>query len=262
MTLFKYDRDNTELESDLKVQAQKLVELLETGDMSAAINVINELNEMRDKSLYREVGRLTRALHESLMNFHIDSGITGTDQEQISHMVDASDRLDYVTKMTEGAANKTMDIVEACAPAAAQLGTEAKVLNQEWQRFTSRQMAPDEFRDLSKRIGPFLAETEQRSIDLGNSLNEIIIAQDYQDLTGQVIKRVVSLVSEIEDSLVHLVKMAGKVDQMTGIEHEEFTAKPAATSIEAEGPQIKKDQRDDVVSGQDEVDDLLSSLGF
>ncbi|WP_243647265.1 protein phosphatase CheZ [Aestuariirhabdus litorea] len=239
-----------------------MVELLESGNVSGAINVIQDLNEMRDQSLYLEVGRLTRALHESLMNFHIDSGITGEDQEQISHMADASDRLDYVTKMTESAANRTMDIVEACAPMASQLGIEARELSQEWKRFTSRQMSPEEFRELSKRIAPFLEETEKRSTEFGNSLNEILMAQDYQDLTGQVIKRVVSLVSEIEDSLVHLVRMAGKVDEITGIEHEALSAKPAASSTEAEGPQINKKHRDDVVSGQDEVDDLLSSLGF
>ncbi|MCL6414480.1 protein phosphatase CheZ [Aestuariirhabdus sp. Z084] len=250
------------MESDLKVQAQKLVELLESGDVSSAVNVIQELNEMRDQSLYQEVGRLTRALHESLMNFHIDSGITGKDQEEISHMADASDRLSYVTQMTESAANKTMDIVENCTPTAAELGVEAKALGLEWKRFINREISPDEFRVLSKKIGPFLEATEQRSTDLGNSLNDIIMAQDYQDLTGQVIKRVVSLVSEIEDSLVHLVRMAGKVDQMTGIEHEDMQKKPAVSSVEAEGPQINKEHREDVVSGQDEVDDLLSSLGF
>ena len=88
-----------------------------------------------------------------------------------------------------------------------------------------------------------------------------MIAQDYQDLTGQVIKRVTSLVHDVEESLVSLVRMAGQVDRLAGIEHGEGV-QPKKAPEKGEGPQMHADIREDVVSGQDEVDDLLSSLGF
>ena len=87
------------------------------------------------------------------------------------------------------------------------------------------------------------------------------MAQEYQDITGQIIQRVIGLVTEVEDRLVSLVKLASQVEQITGVVHvaEEKTAQ---SGTEAEGPAINAADRADVVSGQDEVDDLLSSLGF
>ena len=122
-------------------------------------------------------------------------------------------------------------------------------------------MAADEFRDLYRRVGEFLDRTETTSSEVSAHLNDILIAQDYQDLTGQVIKRVTTLVHDVEESLVSLVRMAGQVDRITGINHAEVS-ETKKTSSRGEGPQIHADKREDVVSGQDEVDDLLSSLGF
>ena len=90
-------------------------------------------------------------------------------------------------------------------------------------------------------------------------MSEILLAQDYQDLTGQVIQKVTKLVREVEENLVRLVAMAGKVDKITGIRHEINVQKDI---MSGEGPQIKTEERADVVTNQDDVDDLLSSLGF
>ncbi|OUS40267.1 protein phosphatase, partial [Oleispira antarctica] len=91
------------------------------------------------------------------------------------------------------------------------------------------------------------------------------MAQDFQDLTGQVIQRVTKLVAEVETRLVDLVAMAGEVDRITGISHgESHQNEPPQEEdkkIIAEGPQIDT-SIDGVVDGQDDVDDLLSSLGF
>ncbi|MEE3158181.1 MAG: protein phosphatase CheZ, partial [Pseudomonadota bacterium] len=75
-------------------------------------------------------------------------------------------------------------------------------------------------------------------------------------------KRVTTLVHDVEESLVNLVRMAGQVDRITGINHGESPEDGKKSSSRGEGPQIHADKREDVVSGQDEVDDLLSSLGF
>ncbi len=251
-----------EFEHSLKDNARQLVEFLEKGQFGEAILVIHAINQARDRGLYHEVGQLTRALHNSIVNFQIDTSHALGDSGEVSKISDASDRLDYVVKLTDKAANRTMDLVESSAPIVSDLGQEASALKADWDRLQRREMAATEFRDLYKRIGEFLDKTEQSSAQVSTHLNDILIAQDYQDLTGQVIKRVTALVHDVEESLVNLVRMAGQVDRLAGIDHNEPRRDEKKTCDRGEGPQIHADIREDVVSGQDEVDDLLSSLGF
>src|SRR3990167_9178906 len=127
-------------------------------------------------------------------------------------------------------------------------------------------MSADGFRELAKRVELFLARSERDGAKISAHLNDILLAQDYQDLTGQVIKRVTQLVTEVESNLLKLVLMASQVDQFAGIEHnhELLRAEPEKQkeTSRGEGPQIHADKREDVASSQDDVDDLLSSLGF
>ena len=182
-----------------------------------------------------------------------------------SYVRDASDRLNYVIETTQAAADKTMDMVEASAPIAVNLGEEAAALHEEWGRLKRREMTADEFREVYKRMDTFLNDMRDGTGELNKNLQDIILEQGFQDLTGQVLKRVIGLIREVEESLVNLVRIAGQVEEITGLADSadtgtEATAKTEA--VEAEGPQIHADKRDDVVSGQDDVDDLLSSLGF
>ena len=251
-----------EFEHSLKDNARQLVEFLEKGQFGEAILVIHAINQARDRGLYHEVGQLTRALHNAIVNFQIDTSHALGDSGEVSKISDASDRLDYVVKLTDKAANRTMDLVESSAPIVSDLGQEAAALRADWERLQRREMAANEFRELYKRMGDFLDKTEKSSAQVSGHLNDILIAQDYQDLTGQVIKRVTALVHDVEESLVNLVRMAGQVDRLAGIEHGETRREEKKTADKGEGPQIHADIREDVVSGQDEVDDLLSSLGF
>ena len=253
-----------ELESTLKDHANKLVDSLEHGNFAEAIQVIYELNQVRDRGLYQEVGKLTRELHNASVNFQID--IHGKHAQEMSQINDATHRLNYVVEMTEKAANRTMDLVELSAPLVNGLSDEAQQLREEWGRFMRREINADGFRDLAKKVDSFLGRVDQDSSQLSSYLNDILLAQDFQDLTGQVIKRVTALVTEVESNLVKLVMMASHVDRFAGIEHDQAALKAEAeqqkVSSQGEGPQMHADKRDDVVSGQVDVDDLLSSLGF
>jgi chemotaxis protein CheZ len=239
--------------------AKSMVEKLETGDSLEAFRVLEDLNRARDRTLFAEVGRLTRSLHNAITDFHIDIDMKQQNQQEISRISDASDRLNYVIKLTEDAANKTMDKVEEAIPAANMIQTTAEELKPEWDKVLKGEIDPAQFRELHKKMGTFIDGTIASSQGLGNNLSDILLAQDYQDLTGQVIKRVIQLVRELEDSLVELVKTAGTVEELAGIEK---TQRAEKSTTQAEGPIIKKEERVDVVSGQDDVDDLLSSLGF
>lgn len=253
-----------DFESTLKRHAQELVASLEKGRFGDAVQLIHELNQTRDRGLYQEVGKLTRELHSAIVNFHIDPHMPQA--EEVSQITDATERLSYVVRLTEGAANRTMDLVEQSAPMMNGLSDEAKVLRADWGRFMRREIGAEEFRDLARRVDVFLSRAEQDSHAVAGNLNDILLAQDYQDLTGQVIKRVTQLVTEVESNLLKLVLMASHVDRFAGIEHDHEAMQaekdPKKHTAQGEGPQIHADKREDVVSGQDDVDDLLSSLGF
>ena len=248
-------------EEQLKSQASELKELVDSGDISAALKVVSELNATRDQSLYQEVGRLTRTLHESIRNFQIDTA-RSEDQEELSKIDDATDRLSYVVDMTNKAANKTLDLVEESMPIASEMKQEADILKGDWTKLRRREMKPEEFRQLYKRMDLFLDKLSHQSDQVYRNLSDILLAQDFQDLTGQVIKRVTGLVQEVEENLVSLVAMAGKVDQITGTVHEGLEQEQESSIERGEGPQMNAEERVDVVSSQDDVDDLLSSLGF
>ena len=253
-----------EFESTLKKHAQELVESLERGRFGEAVQLIHELNQTRDRGLYQEVGKLTRELHSAIVSFQIDP--TMPQAEEVSQITDATERLSYVVKLTEGAANRTMDLVEASTPVLNDLASEAKALSTDWQRFMRREVAAEEFRDLVKRVDSFLTHSAEGNRKVAGHLNDILLAQDYQDLTGQVIKRVTNLVTEVESNLLKLVLMASQVDRFAGIQHDHDQLRAEKDEekhpTRGEGPQIHADKREDVVSGQDDVDDLLSSLGF
>jgi chemotaxis protein CheZ len=253
-----------DFESTLKTHARQLVESLEKGRFGDAVQLIHELNQARDRGLYQEVGKLTRELHSAIVNFQIDP--RSPKAEEVSQITDATERLAYVVRLTENAANRTMDLVEQSTPVVQSLGEEAHALRTDWQRFMRREVHADEFRELVKRVDGFLARSEADASQLSGHLNDILLAQDYQDLTGQVIKRVTSLVTDVESNLVKLMLMASQVDRVAGIEHDEESLRKEKNlekeTSRGEGPQIHADKREDVVSGQDDVDDLLSSLGF
>jgi chemotaxis protein CheZ len=256
--------DHDSFDNSLVEQAKELLNQLESGKSVDAMQTISTLHLQRDQFLYREVGKLTRSLHDAIRNFSIDAlNETGGAQE-VSKMADASDRLTYVIEKTETAANTTMDLVEETIPISAELGDQARTLKTEWQRLITKQMKPEEFRELTKQMDAFLDHAAGETSRIDQNLSNILLAQDFQDLTGQVIKRVITLVQDVEANLVELVRMAGTVDHLAGITHPE-PAKGLVTQgpdIGPEGPVINPETRDDVVTSQDDVDDLLSSLGF
>ncbi len=241
--------------------AKQLVALLEAGDNQAAQEILDENHAKHSTELFSEVGKLTRQLHDSLNNFQLDPRIVDMTNEDIP---DAQTRLTYVIETTEEAANKTMDLVDSCMPIAERLNDSIECLAPEWNRLIERKLELGEFNKLVKQIDSFFKEGAEDSAKLSGLLTEVLLAQGYQDITGQVIRRVIELVKEVEDNLVYMLTMFGGVE----VKESSDTAQKAnksdeqADSIKAEGPIMDADSRDDVASDQDDVDDLLSSLGF
>jgi chemotaxis protein CheZ len=239
-------------------QARELVQLLEFGETESANQLVQQLAVPGSSELFAEVGKLTRQLHDSLKSFQIDPSLSSLLEDDIP---DAKKRLNHVIDMTEQAANKTMDAVENCLPIADELNTHLQSILPKWQKLMSRDLKVGEFKALCHNLDGFLHQATGNSATLHALLTEVLMAQDYQDLTGQILRRVIELVREVEDSLIGLLTAFGQTNLSMEERPAAVTKKPKA-GHEAEGPIINAAERDDVVSGQDDVDDLLSSLGF
>jgi chemotaxis protein CheZ len=240
-------------------KASELMDRLEKNDLAGAVGLIQDLQKVRDENLYQEIGHLTRALHESIKNFKLNGNVSGAG----SDIDEAHEGLSYVVDMTAKAANKTMDKVDESMPLSEAIANEALEIKQEWNRFLNKDMSANEFRDLTKRISTFLENTDKNTRKLNGNLSDILLAQDFQDLTGQVIQRITAMITDVESRLVNLVAMAGHVDQMTGIKHNDIeVAAEEKDPHKGVGPQLNAEDNEDVASNQDDVDDLLSSLGF
>ncbi|MGL5653149.1 protein phosphatase CheZ [Vibrio misgurnus] len=234
-------------------QAKQLVQLLEQGQQDEANRLLTYVYESASNPIFNEIGMLTRDLHESLKNFHIDERFNQIATDEIP---DARERLHYVMQKTEVAANKTMDAVDRCMPIADQLHESLLQIRPEWNRLMKGQIELVSFKSLCHRIDDMLSQVEGDSSQLRGELTEILLAQDFQDLTGQIIKRVINLVNEVESRLIEILMVFGATQQ------EEPADKPTIASTAVEGPIMNPHERIDAVSSQDEVDDLLSSLGF
>ncbi|WP_213608797.1 protein phosphatase CheZ [Pseudoalteromonas sp.] len=239
-------------------QARQLVVFLENGEQDKANQLILETASQEQSQLFAEVGKLTRQLHEALKSFELDTRLADITTDAIP---DAKKRLNYVMEMTENAANKTMDAVEASLPLAQEIADDIADIKPTWDRLMSREIELSEFKSLCHSIDKFMSSSHHKTDELQTLMTNVLMAQDYQDLTGQVIRRVIELVREVEESLIHLLTaFAAQGEVETTIQAEDSIV--AQTLAGPEGPIIDKESRNDVVSDQDEVDDLLSSLGF
>ncbi len=232
--------------------AKDLVIALEQGNELEADKVLDKIAEQKESQLFQEVGQLTRQLHDTMIGFSLDSKITAMTENDIP---DAKERLQYVITMTEDAANKTLNAVEDLLPVSQSLNEQAAELSTKWERFLDKEMPFDEFKSMSAEITRHFQQSKGSLLQVQNGLNEILMAQGFQDITGQIIKRVIELVHDLETSMVELIRLAGGDRQSSGKQDNEH---------ELPGPVVPgvDDKAGDVASNQDDVDDLLSSLGF
>jgi len=235
--------------------AKTLVALIEQGENQRAQALLVSATGQSSDELFTEVGKLTRQLHDSLNNFQFDARIANMANEDIR---DVQSRLMYVIDATEEAANKTMDLVETCMPIAERLHSGIVAVLPDWKNLMSRQLKLGEFNQLCQQLDNILENGRIDTGKLSELLTEVLMAQGYQDLTGQVIRRVIKLVKEVEDNLVYMLTMFGRTES----NDKTNSSLDPADSIKAEGPILDAVGREDVVSDQDDVDDLLSSLGF
>jgi chemotaxis protein CheZ len=209
------------------------------------------LVQRRESVLFGDLRKLTHDLQAALERFRIDSRLVDLAEREVP---DARHRLDHVLKLTDEAAHRTMDLVEQSGPLAERTAHQAAEILPLWQRFRARSMALEEFQSMVRRLDVFLAAARTDMASVRNNLAEVLLAQGYQDLSGQIIRGVMKLVSELELALVELVRLSKT--------HGE--ARRAGLSDETRrgfGPVIPGIDNGPAVSDQEDVDALLSGLG-
>jgi chemotaxis protein CheZ len=230
--------------------ARSLVRALEAGDDAGADAIVRHLNHGTETSLFKKLGELTRELHDVLSSVERDSRITEIAQ---SDVVDAKERLHYVITKTDEAVHRTLDAVEKLFPITERIGKDVSRLMDDSTRIKSKEASDKDLKKYGRDVTKFLKSLGTDTDSLKKCLSDVVLAQSYQDLTGQVIRRVIEIVQEIEERLVGLVVASSG---------QAANAAVPGKDIVAEGPQINTNNNKQVLAHQDDVDSLLSSLGF
>ncbi|MGS2743047.1 protein phosphatase CheZ [Halomonas sp. LS-001] len=211
------------------------------------------LSEHSSDEVIQRIGHLTRMLRESMKDLGLDQQI-----EQAAQAIpDASERLRYVASMTEKAAERSLNAVERAQPTQDKLESDSQSLSTRWDSLAN-QDDPMSDGQLVADTRQFLATEVPTQVGAAQKeLMEIMMAQDFQDLTGQVIKKMMEVIKTIEQELVQVL-MSSVPDITEGVA---LTDQRDEHARLRNGPQMDK-EKTDVVSGQDQVDDLLDELGF
>jgi chemotaxis protein CheZ len=201
-----------------------------------------------EEAMLHRIGQMTRGLHESLRELGLDQMI----EKAAKEIPDARDRLNYVATMTEQAADRVLNATDVANPLQDAIANQATELESRWKNVMMTPSLKSEYNEVAEETLIFLKQTIENANATKAQLLDIMMAQDFQDLTGQVIKKITELAHNIEQQLISTL-----VD---------FAPNKPVVALQSDGllngPQIKPEEAVNVVANQEQVDDLLDSLGF
>ncbi|AQA18114.1 protein phosphatase CheZ [Halioglobus japonicus] len=209
------------------------------------------------------IGTVVRSLRESMKAMGLDRAV-----ERAAEMIpDARDRLTYISTMTEQAAERALNAVDRAQPIQDGLNQQSRDLAERWAHWSATQIEYEEVKSLVLETRVFLEDIPEQTRETNKELLEITMAQDFQDLTGQVIKKLMEVVIDVEHQLLDLLvdglypeQDRDEVRRRIYSQFQEADSESKDGSL-LNGPQIDP-AGDEVVSGQDQVDDLLDQLGL
>ena len=190
--------------------------------------------------IFQQLGAITRQLHDTLQQL----GVMPKLQQAADGLPDARSRLNYIASKTADAANKVLNSVD-------QAKAEHGHISEQTRRIAQAITADPVRAVASGAVLNFVGDVEAATARIDRHLTDIMLAQDFHDLTGQVVAKVVALATDLEDSLIKLLVQAAPPEQAQKVE-----------AAVLSGPVVDPEGRTDVVKNQSEVDDLLASLGF
>ena len=200
--------------------------------------------------MFNRIGQLTRELHDTLRELGYDKVM----EDAARAIPDARQRLAYIVQMTEQAASRVLNAVDTARPLQEAIASRSHALSKRWDQVFANQLSAADFKALAAETQGFLKELPQQVEATNQQLTDIMMAQDFQDLTGQVIKKVVELAQKMEQQLLSVL--------LESIPAEQRQLKAADSDGLLNGPVVNTEGRSDIVHSQAQVDDLLESLGF
>ena len=207
--------------------------------------VVEGIGAAADKPMFERLGGIVRLLHDSLRELGYGTALS----EVSSQIVAAQDRLEYVASLTEQAANKVLNTLDEGMPAQDALSKQAKEMEQRWSALFAGKLSVEEFKVLAGDSRQFAQTVDAAAETEKARLLEIMMAQDFQDITGQLIKKVVAITKTVEHELAELLR-----DNAPPSMREKLGQKPQSLMQGPSAPSVALDQ--------DNVDDLLADLGF
>jgi chemotaxis protein CheZ len=237
---------------------EALNDALRTEDEEAFFSAIDHIAHMREPGMFGELRKLTGSLQKALERFSIESKLADLAENEIP---DARARLNHVISMTDEAAHHTLDLVEQSGPLAERTSEAATSLidmitayntqSTGLQGFEGAARSIDAYVPISRAIEAFLPAARADSELIRRNLSEVLLAQGYQDLTGQIIRSVMKLVEELERALTDLSRLSGDVGEHISMGENN-----------GHGPAVPGVTKGEIASGQTDVDALLSGLGM
>ena len=212
--------------------------------LSAAVSDAQAESE-ESADLYAQVGRCTRHLHDAMRELGYDQMLMNSTSEFSS----ARGRLEYVAELTEKAAVKVLNAIEEGLPEEENLLAESQALAASWEQMFEGKMSVEEFKALAEQSRHFAQLAAQTAERQKARMMEIMMAQDFQDITGQIIKKIVSITQAHEQELM-------KILRDNAPEHVPFKQDDKPADLMS-GPDLPKN-----ALGQDDVDNLLADRGF
>ena len=203
---------------------------------------------------FARLGTITREMHEAFSVL----GAVGGLHTVVDEMPDARDRLAHVGKMTEEAANKVLNLVDAGKPECDDLAKRGHELADSLTRMAAQDdLTVERARGLLIVCSKFAQRTATFAEKEGEVLSDIMMAQDFQDLSGQVIKKVIDIIGRTEVQLVQLLMDSAPEQIAANLKPVEATAEFTGETHQLQGPQTAS-----AALAQNDVDDLLASMGF
>ncbi len=224
--------------------------------MSTAGNSESALSDPAEtpQDVHQRIGALTRQLHDSLNGL----GLTDKVKNWAGEIPDAKSRLSYIARLTGEAAEKVLNSVDQAKAHHDHIAAETRRIG--------ALIVKDPVAAVAKgHVMNFITDVEEATKEIDKNLTDIMMAQDFHDLTGQVIAKVVNLAASIEAQLVLLLIQTAPPDNAVKAQPTQTAAAPVPAVPVApvlHGPVVSPEGNPDVVHGQSEVDDLLASLGF
>ena len=235
--------DSDELQALVDTVSSQVVD----ADDEVALTGDGLIHGQQQEDVFNRLGHMTRQLHDSLRELGYDKTLENATRQ----IPDARARLSYIVQMTEQAASRVLNATDIAKPIQDDLLARSEAVGQRWERMCATRLSVDEFKSLAADSRAFFLESPAKLRSASGQLTEIMLAQDFQYLTGQVIRNVAEMVQGLEGQLLQVLIEAMPVERRV-----------EAPSGLLNGPVISTEGRSDVVTTQEQVDDLLESLGF